>query len=75
MVIRTKDKTIKLSKLNIGLVVILLLAISFFQPGDYSDSMVRVLGMMTVVTYGVVIWTWYTYTKKIVSLFFIFLIT
>ncbi len=73
IVVKARDKTIKL---NIGLVVIFifLLVMSFVKPDDYSDTMVRALGILTVATYCVVIWTWYTHTKKIGSMYFIFLL-
>lgn len=70
-VIKAKDGA---TKLNISLLGIFLLAISFFKLNDYSDTMVSILGIVTVITYGVVIWAWYAHTKKVVSLFFIFLI-
>lgn len=71
--VRFKRKKLRYS---IGVPIMLLLEVvfSFIRPTEYSDTIVRFGGIVTVATYVLALWTWYDQTKKIGSLYFIFMI-
>ncbi len=69
---------IEVGKRHLDIVIVallvLLLVMSLFELRDYSNLTVRALGILTVATYGIVLGKWYVSTKKVGSLFFIFML-
>lgn len=60
--------------IGIAFLLAFLIVLSFIETGNYSDDFVKTAGIITLATYAVTIFLWYKTTKKIASIFFIFLL-